>query len=136
MRSAGLTIVAKVAIATSPAVLRGHTVLCVLTLFPMIKSDIRISVPEGNVQKEGPIFYTCYAETLFAESKLIFFILSGSLLLRESSLRIVNCLKSFDFKLFFVYTLHLLRGPYWSICTKFLFNFNEHMTCFRIQMWL
>jgi len=62
--------------------------------------------------------------------QVIFFILFNSLLLRESSFRIVNCLKSFDFKMFFVYTLHLLRSPYWRICTKFLLYFDKHMTCF------
>ena len=40
-----------------------------------------------------------------------FFILSGNLLLRESPFQIVNCLKLFDFTLFFVYTLKLLKAP-------------------------
>jgi len=39
------------------------------------------------------------------------FILSGNLLLRESTFHIANCLKLFDFTLFFVYTLKLLKGP-------------------------
>ena len=29
-------------------------------------------MPEANSQKGGPVFYTCYTETLFAESKLNF----------------------------------------------------------------
>jgi len=33
---------------------------------------VRIWVPEENSQKGGPIFYTCYAETEFTESKLNF----------------------------------------------------------------
>jgi len=37
--------------------------------------------------------------------------LSGNLLLRESPFHIVNFLKSFDFKLFFAYTLKLLWVP-------------------------
>jgi len=41
-----------------------------------------------------------------------FFILSGNLLLRESPFQIVNCLKLFDFTLFFVYTLKLLKAPF------------------------
>jgi len=41
------------------------------------------------------VFRTRCAESLFAESKLNFFILSANLILRES--HIVNCLKSFDF---------------------------------------
>ena len=40
-----------------------------------------------------------------------FFILSGNLLRRRSPFYIVNCLKLFDFTLFFVYTLNLLKGP-------------------------
>jgi len=36
--------------------------------------------------------------------------LSGNLLLRESQFHIVNCLKSFDFKLFYVYTV--VEGPF------------------------
>ena len=40
-----------------------------------------------------------------------FFILSGNLLLRESLFHTVNYLKLFDFILFFVYTLKLLKGP-------------------------
>jgi len=36
-----------------------------------------------------------------------YLILSGNLLLRESQFHIVNCLMSFNFKLFFVYTRFL-----------------------------
>jgi len=54
--------------------------------------------------------------------------LFGNLLLRESPFYIVNCLKLFDFTLFFVYTLKLLKGPLWHI---FLLYFEKHMTCSR-----
>jgi len=57
-----------------------------------------------------------------------FFILSGNLLLRESPFHIVNCLKSFDFTLFIVYTIKLLKGPLWHI---YLLYFEKHMTCSR-----
>ena len=57
-----------------------------------------------------------------------FLILSGNFLLRESLFHIVNCLKLFDFTLFFVYTLELLKGPLWHI---FLLYFEKHMTFSR-----
>jgi len=44
--------------------------------------------------------------------KVKLFILSGNLLLRESIVCTVNCLKSSDFKLFVAYTLKLLRGTF------------------------
>jgi len=47
--------------------------------------------------------------------KVNFFILSGNLLLRESPFHIASCLKLFDFKLFFVYTLNLLRSSHCHI---------------------
>jgi len=56
---------------------------------------------------------------------LKFFILSGNLLLRKSTFHIVNCLKLFNFTLFFVYTLKLQKGPFWHI---FLLYFEKHMT--------
>jgi len=43
------------------------------------------------------------------------------LLLRESRFHVVNCLKSFDFKLFFVYTLKLLRGSFGTFTHNFCF---------------
>jgi len=41
--------------------------------------------------------------------------LFSNLLLRESSFRIVNCLRSLDFKVFSVYTLKWLRDLFWHI---------------------
>ena len=45
-----------------------------------------------------------------------FFILSGILLLREIPFHIVNRLKSFGFKLLFVYTSKVCKGPFYHIC--------------------
>jgi len=55
-----------------------------------------------------------------------FFILSGNLLLRGSPFHIVNCLKLFDFTLF--YTLKLFKG---SLRHTFLLYFEKHMTFSR-----
>jgi len=57
-----------------------------------------------------------------------FFILCENLLLRESPLHILNCLKLVNFTLFFVYTLKLLKGPLWHIS---LFYFEKNMTFAR-----
>jgi len=67
------------------------------------------------------INFTCWKQ-------IKFFTLSRNLVLRESPFHIVNCLKLFDFTLFFVYTLKLLKGPLWHI---FLLYFEKHMTCSR-----
>jgi len=47
--------------------------------------------------------------------------LSANLLLRESPFYIVNGLKSFEIKVFFVYALNLLRCLFWQIYKQFLF---------------
>ena len=39
--------------------------------------------------------------------------------MRESPFHIVNCFKSFDFKLFFVYTLNLLKAPLGTFSHEF-----------------
>jgi len=60
-----------------------------------------------------------------------FFILSGNLLLRDSPFHTVNCLKLFDFTLFFVYTLKLLKGLLWHI---FLLYFEKtYLQSLRLQ---
>ena len=76
--------------------------------------------------KNGPyILHTLHKNfTYWMQFK--FFILSGYVLLREGPFHIVNCLKLFDFTLFFVYTLKLLKGPRWHIS---LLYFEKHMTC-------
>ena len=78
--------------------------------------------------KKGPYILHMLHKNFTCWKQLKFFILSGNLLLRESPFHIVNCLKLFDFKLFFVYTLKLLKGPLWHI---FLLYFEKHMTCSR-----
>jgi len=70
---------------------------------------------EANSQEGGPIFCTCHIEIFLRCKQVELFILSKSLLLRESQFNVVNWLKSFDLKLFFVYTL--LRGPFWHLHT-------------------
>jgi len=54
--------------------------------------------------------------------------MSGNFLLGESPFHIANCLKLFDFTLFSVYTLNMLKSPFWHI---FLLYFKKHMTCSR-----
>jgi len=78
----------------------------------------------------APLFHTCYTKILLAECNLNF-IFSGNMLLRESPFHIVNCLKFFDFTLFFVYTLKL-KAPliFCFIFALFLLYFEKHMTCY------
>jgi len=61
-------------------------------------------VLDANSQKEG-LYFTHDIHKHYS-LKVKFFILSGNLLLRESIIYAVNCLKSFDFKLFFVHTTY------------------------------
>ena len=77
--------------------------------------DIKITMPEESSQK-GALY-----RKFIRWNQGKFFILSENLLLGESTFYIVNCLKSFGFKLFFVYTFKLLRSPFRLICTKFCF---------------
>ena len=51
--------------------------------------------------------------------------MSGNLLLHENPFHTVNCLKLFNFTLFFVYTIKLLKGSLWHI---FLIYFEKRMT--------
>jgi len=78
-------------------------------------------------QKKTPVFYTCYTKILLAESNLNFS-LSENLLLHENPFHIVNCLKFFEFTLFFVYTLKLFKAPLWHIFFCFIL---KNMTCSR-----
>jgi len=58
--------------------------------------------------------------------------MSSNLLLRESPLKFVNRLKSFDFALLFVHTLKLLRAPLAHFrFHKFFLYFEKHMAYFR-----
>jgi len=64
-------------------------------------------------QKEASIFCTCYTDVSFAEGKLNFlFCMEICFCVKvHSTLQIVTS-KSFDSKLFFVYTLKLLKGTF------------------------
>jgi len=67
------------------------------------------------------IFCTCYAKTLFAESKLNFSCYLGNFLwLEVNSFHFVNCLKLVDL-IFFVYTLKLLMASFGSFAHNFCF---------------
>jgi len=58
----------------------------------------------GKLSERGPRFFTCYTEILFDESRLNF-LFCLEIYFFVSPFHIVNRLKSFDFKLFFVYIL-------------------------------
>ena len=79
--------------------------------------------------KQGPLYLTHATQKFYLLKAIQIFILSGSLLLRESPFHTVNCLKLFDFTLFFIYALKLLKAPLWHI---FLLCFEKHMTCCRV----
>ena len=98
----------------------GPAVLCVKFVLYYTQGWIFELGARGKLPGGCPIFYTCYTET-FRWKQVKFFILSGNLLLRESTFQIVNFLKSFHFKFFFVYTLNLLRDPFWQISHNFCF---------------
>jgi len=78
--------------------------------------------------KKGPYILHMLHKHFTYRKQFKFFILSGHLLLCGSRFHIVNCLKLFDFTMFFVYTLKLLKGFLRHI---FLLYFEKHMTCFR-----
>ena len=65
--------------------------------------------------KKGPSILNMLHKSFTRWKQFKFFILSGKFLLRESPIHFLNCLKLFDFTLFFVYTLKLLKGPLWHI---------------------
>ena len=69
--SAGLTIVADVAIATGPPLL-GPLPSVVLNLFSIMQELILELSVRNKLSERWPIFHTSYTETLFAESKLNF----------------------------------------------------------------
>jgi len=78
--------------------------------------------------KKGPYILHTLHKNFTCWNQFKFFILSGYLLLRESQFHILNCFKLFNFTLFFVYTLKLIKGPLWHI---FLLYFDKQMTCSR-----
>ena len=78
--------------------------------------------------KKGPYILYMLHKNFNGWKQFKFFILSGNLLLRESPFHIINCLKLFDFTLFFAYTLKLVKG---SLRRMFLLYFEKHMTWSR-----
>ena len=54
------------------------------------------------------------------------FILCGNLLLCENAFHNKNCLKSFDFKVSFVYTFNLLRTPFGTFAHNFCFFWQTY----------
>jgi len=66
----------------------------------------------GKLSEMGPSVLHMLYRNFIGWKQVKFVIFSRNLLFT-----IVNCLKSFDFKLFLVYTLQLLKGPFWQICT-------------------
>jgi len=72
--------------------------------------------PRQTLRNGLYILHILYKKLYSLKSSLIF-ILFGKLLMREGPFHIVNCVKSFDFKLFLVYILDLLAAPFWHICS-------------------
>jgi len=77
------------------------------------------------IRKTWPLYFAhAIHKVYFADGKLKqvkFFILSENFLLCEIPFHIVNCLKSFHFKLFFVYVLTCWGGPFHAFARKFCF---------------
>jgi len=57
------------------------------------------------ISKQELLYFALALQKLYSLKAIYIFYFSGNLLLRESPFHTVNCLKSFDFKLFFVYAL-------------------------------
>ena len=75
----------------------------------------------GQTLRKELIFYTCYTKILFTESKFNFFYVDWEFASREGQFHTAKFLKSVDFKLYFAYTLVLLKVTFWHICTELLF---------------
>ena len=60
--------------------------------------------------KNEALYFAHAIQKLIRWKQIKLLVFSGTLLLRESPFHIINSLKSFDFKLLFVYTLKLLSG--------------------------
>jgi len=81
-----------------------------------------------DTSKRGPYISHMLQKKFTCRNKFNYLILSGNLFLRKNPFRNVNCLKSFDFALFFVYTLKLLKNPAWH---NSLLYFEKIMSGFR-----
>jgi len=78
-------------------------------------------------QKKSPYILRLLYRNFIHGNQLI---LSGNLLLRENSYHIANCLKSFNFELFFVCQLKFSMGSLVHLHTMFLY-LEKSMTYFR-----
>ena len=87
-----------------PRAFGGPAVLCVkFGLYYMQGYLLEFRCPRQTLRKGPYILHTLY-RSFIRWKQVQIFILFGNLLLRESTFCVVNCLKSIDFKLFFVYT--------------------------------
>ena len=100
-----------------PGTFCGLAVLCVkFVLYYAQGWILKLRYPRQTLRK-GPRTLHMLHRNFIHWKQVHVFILSRNLLLRESPFHFVNCLKSFDFKLFFFCTLQLLRRYFWQICT-------------------
>jgi len=119
---AGLTIVANVAIATGSR-FWGLAVLCVRFVLYHMQGCVGV---QGKLSERGLYILHMLYRNFIRWKQVNFFILSGNLLLHEGTFHIINCLKSFDLKLFFVYTLKLLRAPFGTCAYNFVLFWKTH----------
>jgi len=82
------------------------------------------------ISKKEPLYFALALQKLYSRKSVKFVILSGNLLLRENSYHIANCLKSFNFELFFVCQLKFSMGSLVHLHTMFLY-LEKSMTYFR-----
>jgi len=109
-----------------PRAFGGPAVLCVKYMQGLV---LEFRCPKQTLRKGPCILHMLYKTFSQKASKIFHFVCECASALR--SIHTVNYLKSLDFKLFFVYTLNLLRIPFWHIFTEILFYFDKYMTCFR-----
>ena len=97
-------------------------VLCVkkCVLYYMQGWILEFRCPRRTLEKRA-LYFTHATHKLYPLKEVKFSILSGNLLLRESTFYTINCLKSFDFKLIFVYTFKLLRAPFGTLAHNLCF---------------
>ena len=94
-------------------------VLCVKFFQYYMQGWILYLGVRSKLSEREPILHMLF-RNFIRWKQVKFFILPGNLLLRENPFHILKCLKSYDFKLFFFYTLKLLWGPYVTLHIIFL----------------
>ena len=77
---------------------------------------LELRCPRQTLRKGSYSLHMLY-KNIIRWKQVSFLILSGDLLLRVGPFHAVDCVKSVDFKMFFVYILNLLRVPFWHIYT-------------------